>query len=55
MMARDILESINAEVSVRLTGDAGQLIYEGRGMHTGLEVVSDIAAYFEEFPIDTSV
>ncbi len=55
MMARDILESIDAEVSVRLAGDAGQLIYKGRGMHTGLEVVSDIAAYFEEFPIDKSV
>ena len=52
MMERDILESIDAEVAVRLTSDTGRLIYEGRGLHTGLEVVSDIAAYFEEFPID---
>jgi tocopherol cyclase len=52
MMARDILESIDAEVTVRLASNQGQLIYEGQGSHTGLEVVSDIAAYFEEFPID---
>jgi len=51
LMGRDILESINAEVLVKLSDRSANIIYEGKGSHTGLEVVSDIATYFEEFPI----
>ncbi|MDF2539074.1 MAG: hypothetical protein K0S76_2095 [Herbinix sp.] len=41
-MERNIIESINAVVKVRLTDRSGDLIYEGRGTNTGLEIVNPV-------------
>lgn len=39
LMTRRISESINSEVSVHLTDQEGNLIYQGKGTNTGIEIV----------------
>lgn len=46
LMKREVLESINAAVEVRLSDKEGKIIFEGRGTHTGLEIVSEIFKYY---------
>ncbi len=41
LMRREVLESINASVTVRLSDKAGKVLFEGNGTHTGLEIVDD--------------
>ncbi|HWT26421.1 MAG TPA: tocopherol cyclase family protein, partial [Mobilitalea sp.] len=38
-MNREIIESINAVVKVRLSSRGGRILYEGQGTNTGLEIV----------------
>jgi len=42
LMNREILESITAVVKVKLTDIHGEILYEGEGKNTGLEIVSEI-------------
>jgi tocopherol cyclase len=42
LMQREVLESINAMVKVRLSDKSDRIIFEGKGTHTGLEIVSEI-------------
>lgn len=46
LMKREVLESINASVKVRLSDKAGKIIFEGQGTHTGLEIVDEIFKYY---------
>lgn len=46
LMEREILESINAVVKVKLIGIKGETVYEGEGTNTGLEIVSGIFKYY---------
>ncbi len=47
LMNREILESITAVVKVKLSHKKGDIIYEGKGTHTGLEIVEDIFKYYD--------
>lgn len=44
-MERKIAESLDADLSVRLSKQDGKVIYEGKGEHAGLEIVGDVTAY----------
>ncbi|KAB3535760.1 hypothetical protein F8154_05530 [Alkaliphilus pronyensis] len=43
VMKRDILESITAKVYVKLSDNKGNIIFEGEGANTGLEMVGDLS------------
>lgn len=47
LMKREVLETITAKVKVRLSRKSGELVYEGEGRNTGLEIVSEILDYYE--------
>lgn len=44
-MDRKIAESLDADLTLRLSKQNGETIYEGRGEHAGLEIVGDVTAY----------
>ena len=46
LMDREILESITAVVQVRLSDRSGNILYEGEGVNTGLEIEEGIFQYF---------
>jgi hypothetical protein len=41
-MDRRIIETLDAHFDIRFETKGGELIYEGSGLHAGLEVVGDI-------------
>jgi hypothetical protein len=41
-MGRRVLETLNAQVGVRLETLAGEVVFEGNGEHSGLEVMGDL-------------
>jgi tocopherol cyclase len=48
LMEREISECINARVHVLLYNKNHQLIFEGHGSHTGLEIAGDIFQYWQD-------
>jgi hypothetical protein len=46
-MERKIAESLDADLTVRLSNSDGGLIYEGKGEHAGLEIVGDVTKYIK--------
>ena len=47
LMQREILESITAVVNVRLSDKQNKTIYEGEGIHAGLEIENEIFGYYQ--------
>lgn len=46
-MEREIQESIVSSMDLKLKDKKGRLLFEGKGNHTGLEIVGDVAKYFK--------
>ncbi|MCF8224849.1 MAG: tocopherol cyclase family protein [Bacteroidales bacterium] len=46
-MSRKIAESLDANLKVRLTDNKGDVIFEGKGEHAGLEIVDDVTKYIK--------
>ncbi|MDA3823371.1 MAG: tocopherol cyclase family protein, partial [Bacteroidales bacterium] len=44
-MDRKIAESLDAEIEIRILTRSGNILFEDKGKHTGLEVVGDISRY----------
>jgi hypothetical protein len=47
-MGQRVLETLNATVHVKLETIHGNLVFEGDGAHTGLEVMGDIPSLLAE-------
>ena len=46
-MGKRVLETLNAEITVKLETVSGDKIFEGRGLHCGLEVMGDLPVLLE--------
>ena len=46
-MGKRVLETLNAEITVKLETVSGDKIFEGRGLHSGLEVMGDLPVLLE--------
>jgi hypothetical protein len=46
-MEREIRESIISRLDLELRDKEGKLLFEGKGLHAGLEIVGDVAKYFK--------
>jgi tocopherol cyclase len=44
-MDRKIAESLDAAIRIKLTSINGEIMFEGTGEHTGLEIVGDVTRY----------
>jgi hypothetical protein len=44
-MERKIAESLDADLTLRISNRNGEMIYEGKGEHAGLEIVGDVTKY----------
>ncbi len=48
-MEREIKESVISKISLELQGPGSDLLFKGSGEHAGLEIVGDVAQYFNNF------
>ena len=51
-MSRTIKESVDSDISVRLTGPGGTVLFEDTGSRAGLEVIEEIFEYLPGLPPD---
>ena len=49
-MDREIQESIVSSLDLQLKDRQGKLLFKGKGAHAGLEIVGDVAKYFNNIP-----